>query len=116
MVNYPSGSSNTARLVAALGVGAQRIPIRPADPMSSVPDRSVLNRPSYAAGDGRGAVPKQVIRFLNSLSGRALLRSIWADVFARKLARTDKNEIARRVREAAEMLGLSPISHAIPVN
>ncbi|SMD09621.1 TOBE domain-containing protein [Primorskyibacter flagellatus] len=76
--------------------------------MSSVPDRSVLNRPSYAAGDERGTVPKQVIRFLNSPSGRALLRSIWADVFARKLARTDKNEIARRVREAAEMLGLQP--------
>lgn len=73
LVYYSSGSGNTARLVAALGIGASRIPIRPADPMPPVHDQYVLICPTFADGEGRGAVPKQVIRFLNDPSRRALL-------------------------------------------
>jgi len=53
-----------------------RIPIRPSDPMP-VPARPfVLVCPTFADGAGRGAVPKQVIRFLNEPSRRALLRGV----------------------------------------
>ena len=65
LVYYSSGSGNTARFVARLGLPAQRIPIRPADPMPDVDAPFVLICPTYADGEGRGAVPKQVIRFLN---------------------------------------------------
>ena len=44
-----------------------------ADP--AVPDRPfVLICPTYAYGEGRSAVPKQVIRFLNDPARRAALR------------------------------------------
>lgn len=44
-----------------------------------VPDRPyALICPSYADGQGRGAVPKQVIRFLNDPDRRAYLRGVIA--------------------------------------
>ena len=76
LVYYSSGSGNTARFVARLGLPAQRIPIRPADPMPDVDAPFVLICPTYADGEGRGAVPKAVIRFLNDPSRRALLRGV----------------------------------------
>ncbi|MGY9048086.1 ribonucleotide reductase stimulatory protein [Puniceibacterium antarcticum] len=76
LVYYSSGSGNTARFVAALGLGASRIPIRPADPLPPINVPYVLICPTYADGEGRGAVPKQVIRFLNDPSRRALLRGV----------------------------------------
>ncbi len=76
LVYFSSGSGNTARLVAALGLSASRIPIRTADPLPSVSERYVLICPTYADGEGRGAVPRQVIRFLNEPSRRALLRGV----------------------------------------
>ncbi|MEM5519512.1 class Ib ribonucleoside-diphosphate reductase assembly flavoprotein NrdI [Sulfitobacter sp. AS59] len=76
LVYYSSATGNTARLVAALGIDAMRIPIRPSDPMPA-PDRPfVLVCPTFADGAGRGAVPKQVIRFLNEPTRRALLRGV----------------------------------------
>jgi protein involved in ribonucleotide reduction len=36
----------------------------------------VLVCPTFADGEGRGAVPKQVIRFLNDPTTRALLRGV----------------------------------------
>lgn len=38
----------------------------------------VLVCPTYADGEGRGAVPKQVIRFLNDPARRGLIRGIIA--------------------------------------
>jgi protein involved in ribonucleotide reduction len=76
LVYYSSATGNTARLVANLGLAAARIPIRPAEPML-VPARPfVLVCPTFADGEGRGAVPKQVIRFLNDPTTRALLRGV----------------------------------------
>lgn len=76
LVYYSSGSGNTARFIAALGLPAQRIPVRMSDPMPR-PDRPyVMICPTYADGEGRGAVPKQVIRFLNDESRRAGLRGV----------------------------------------
>lgn len=77
LVYFSSRSGNTARFVASLGLNALRIPIsgeeqpRPRAPF-------VLICPTYADGDGRGAVPKQVIRFLNDPDRRALLRGVIA--------------------------------------
>lgn len=76
IVFYSSASGNTARFVAALGLFARRIPIRPADPMPPVDAPFVLICPTYADGQGRGAVPKQVIRFLNDPVRRAGLRGV----------------------------------------
>lgn len=76
LVFFSSGSGNTARFVARLGLPALRIPIRPDDPMPAVDAPFVLICPTYADGQGRGAVPKPVIRFLNDSSRRALLRGV----------------------------------------
>lgn len=76
LVYYSSASGNTARFVAMLGRPALRIPVSPADPMPAPAGAYVMICPTYADGMGRGAVPKQVIRFLNDESRRALLRGV----------------------------------------
>ncbi|RBO53834.1 class Ib ribonucleoside-diphosphate reductase assembly flavoprotein NrdI [Rhodovulum sp. BSW8] len=78
LVYYSSGSGNTARFVQALGLPAARIPIDPEDPMPSPADAFVLICPTYADGAGRGAVPRQVIRFLNDPVPRSALRGVIA--------------------------------------
>ncbi|MDR7124753.1 class Ib ribonucleoside-diphosphate reductase assembly flavoprotein NrdI [Pseudotabrizicola sp. 4114] len=78
LVYYSSASGNTARFVAALGLSATRIPIRPADPMPTPALPYVLICPTFADGMGRGAVPKQVIAFLNDPARRALIRGVIA--------------------------------------
>lgn len=78
IVYFSSASGNTARLVARLGLPTRRIPISPSDPMPAAPERYVLICPTYADGQGRGAVPKQVIRFLNDPERRAGLRGVIA--------------------------------------
>ena len=54
-----------------LDVDLIRIPISPKDPMPQVLDPFVLVCPTYADNDGNGAVPKQVIKFLNDLANRS---------------------------------------------
>lgn len=77
LVYFSSLSENTARFVAGLGLPALRIPVAGDD--RPRPDRPfVLVCPTYADGDGRGAVPKQVIRFLNDPDRRALIRGVIA--------------------------------------
>lgn len=76
LVYYSSASGNTARFVARLGLPALRVPTRPTDAMPPVETPFVLICPTYADGQERGAVPKQVIRFLNDPSRRALLRGV----------------------------------------
>lgn len=76
LVFFSSGSGNTARFVARLGLPGLRIPIRPAQPMAPVEAPFVLICPTYADGQGRGAVPKPVIRFLNDARNRAGLRGV----------------------------------------
>lgn len=76
LVYYSSASGNTARFIALLGQSAERIPVRPADPLPLPSDPYILICPTYADGEGRGAVPKQVIRFLNDVNRRVLLRGV----------------------------------------
>ncbi|MBO9477921.1 class Ib ribonucleoside-diphosphate reductase assembly flavoprotein NrdI [Shimia sp. R11_0] len=70
MVYYSSASGNTRRFVDRLGYEAARIPIEPDAPLPDLRDPFVLICPTYADGEGRGAVPKQVIRFLNNPENR----------------------------------------------
>ncbi|MCJ1902032.1 class Ib ribonucleoside-diphosphate reductase assembly flavoprotein NrdI [Paracoccus versutus] len=78
LVYYSSASGNTARFVARLGLAAGRIPVSPRDPLPEAATPYVLICPTYADGTGRGAVPKQVIRFLNDPARRAGLRGVIA--------------------------------------
>ena len=76
LVYYSSGSGNTARFVDLLGLPAMRIPIRQTDRMPEPKQPYILICPTYADGNGRGAVPKQVIRFLNDPARRAAIRGV----------------------------------------
>ena len=76
LVYFSSVSENTRRFVDKLGRPAARIPLRAKDPALSATDPFVLVVPTYGGGDNGGAVPKQVIRFLNDQGNRALLRGV----------------------------------------
>lgn len=78
LVYFSSGSGNTARFVERLGLPATRLPLR-GDALPPVMTESfVLICPTYADGEGRGAVAKPVIRFLNIAANRSLLRGVVA--------------------------------------
>ena len=76
LVYFSSGSGNTARLVARIWLPALRIPIGMEDPLPLPDTPYVLICPSYGDGEGRGAVAKPVIRFLNDPARRALIRGV----------------------------------------
>lgn len=78
LVFYSSASGNTARFITRLGLPADRIPARDSDPMPAPDQPYVLVCPTFADGQGRGAVAPQVIRFLNDPARRALLRGVIA--------------------------------------
>lgn len=78
LIYYSSASGNTARFVARLGLPALRIPVSPTEDMPVPLLPYVLICPTFADGQGRGAVPKQVIRFLNDPARRGLLRGVIA--------------------------------------
>ena len=78
LVYFSSVSQNTARFIEKLGLRAERIPLFASEPMLLVDEPFVLVTPTYGGGQGRGeergAVPKQVIRFLNVEQNRTLIR------------------------------------------
>ncbi|AOX47445.1 MULTISPECIES: class Ib ribonucleoside-diphosphate reductase assembly flavoprotein NrdI [unclassified Microbacterium] len=80
LVYFSSVSGNTARFIEKLGKRAVRIPMRPIDPPLHVDEPFVLVTPTYGGGAGRGvekgAVPKQVIRFLNEERNRRNIRGV----------------------------------------
>ena len=80
LVYFSSVSGNTARFIEKLGKRAVRIPLRPTDPPIHVDEPFVLVTPTYGGGAGRGvekgAVPKQVIRFLNEERNRRNIRGV----------------------------------------
>ena len=78
LVYFSSGSGNTARFIDRLGLPATRLPIRASEPLPAIGAPFVLITPTYADGEGRGAVPKQVIRLLNVPATRALLAGVIA--------------------------------------
>jgi protein involved in ribonucleotide reduction len=61
-----------------LGMRSIRIPISGNAITPLVNEEYILVSPTYAGDDGRGAVPKQVIRFLNERDNRELLAGVIA--------------------------------------
>ena len=76
LVYFSSTSENTHRFVGKLGFPAARIPLHPADPPLTVDEEYVLVVPTYGGGNVKGAVPKQVIHFLNDPHNRSLCRGV----------------------------------------
>ncbi|MCR2784226.1 MULTISPECIES: class Ib ribonucleoside-diphosphate reductase assembly flavoprotein NrdI [unclassified Microbacterium] len=80
LVYFSSLSGNTARFIEKLGLPAVRIPLHASDAAPAVDEPFVLVTPTYGGGQGRGeekgAVPKQVIRFLNDENNRRLIRGV----------------------------------------
>ena len=76
VVYFSSATNNTARFVTKLGLPAERIPLRRNDPELLVDEEYVLIVPTYGGGNNRGAVPKQVIKFLNNEHNRSLIRGV----------------------------------------
>jgi protein involved in ribonucleotide reduction len=77
IVYFSSRSENTHRFVLKLDVPAIRIPHDAGDSLD-VGEPFVLVVPTYAGEGGKGAVPKQVIRFLNGAENRANIRGVIA--------------------------------------
>ncbi|TPW28553.1 class Ib ribonucleoside-diphosphate reductase assembly flavoprotein NrdI [Martelella alba] len=76
LVYYSSATGNTHRFVEKTGLKAKRLP--PQGETSAVEEPYVLVVPTYAGGDGRGAVPKPVIQFLNKPENRAYIKGVIA--------------------------------------
>jgi len=80
LVYFSSVSGNTARFVEKLDLPARRIPLLRTEEPLVVDEPFVLISPTYGGGQGRGeekgAVPKQVIRFLNDERNRRHIRGV----------------------------------------
>ena len=75
-VYFSSASENTHRFVGKLGYRSARIPLRRGDEPLVVDEEYVLVVPTYGGGSVKGAVPKQVIAFLNDPHNRSLCRGV----------------------------------------
>jgi len=75
-VYFSSASENTHRFVGKLGFRSARIPLRPKEAPLTVDEEYVLLVPTYGGGSVKGAVPKQVIKFLNDSHNRSLCRGV----------------------------------------
>ena len=80
LVYFSSVSGNTKRFIEKLDARAVRIPLHQTDPALVVDEPFILVTPTYGGGQGRGeekgAVPRQVIRFLNDERNRRLIRGV----------------------------------------
>lgn len=82
LIYFSSTSEYTHRFVQKLGLPhgqAERLPVITKEPTLEATAPYVLLTPTYGGGDGHGAVPKQVIKFLNVEGNRALLRGVIAN-------------------------------------
>lgn len=76
LVYFSSASGNTHRFVQKLDLPAHRIPLLRKDHPLVMDEEFVLVVPTYGGGNEGGAVPKQVIRFLNDERNRSLIRGV----------------------------------------
>lgn len=76
LVTYSSATGNTRAFVDKLGVVSHLIDKKKPPVVMKIP--FVLVTPTYADGEGRGAVPKAVISFLNEVENRKLIRGVIA--------------------------------------
>ncbi|MDN8600625.1 class Ib ribonucleoside-diphosphate reductase assembly flavoprotein NrdI [Citrobacter sp. S2-9] len=77
LVYFSSSSENTHRFMLRLGLPAIRIPLNERERIRA-DEPYLLVVPSYGGGGTAGAVPQQVIRFLNDEHNRALIRGVIA--------------------------------------
>ncbi|UQN30520.1 class Ib ribonucleoside-diphosphate reductase assembly flavoprotein NrdI [Brachybacterium kimchii] len=78
LIYFSSASENTRRFIDKLEVTAARIPLRRGDDSLVALRPFVLITPTYGGGEGTGAVPKQVVTFLNDPRNRGLLQGVIA--------------------------------------
>ncbi|GGC82241.1 class Ib ribonucleoside-diphosphate reductase assembly flavoprotein NrdI [Vreelandella lutescens] len=78
LVYFSTKSGNTHRFIEKLGMRAQRLPLNREEPTPRVEQPYILVTPTYGGGSAHGAVPGQVIRFLNDTHNRHLLRGVIA--------------------------------------
>lgn len=77
-VFYSSKTGNTSRLLSNAGLDGLRIPKTAEELQPVISEPFVLLTPSFGDANGKGAVPKAVIRFLNTPQNRELLRGVVA--------------------------------------
>ncbi|TVP43272.1 MAG: class Ib ribonucleoside-diphosphate reductase assembly flavoprotein NrdI [Halomonas sp.] len=78
LVYFSTKSGNTHRFVEKLGFAATRLPLGRDEPVLRATQPYILMTPTYGGGSVQGAVPKQVIHFLNDTHNRSLLRGVIA--------------------------------------
>ncbi|MHA7775211.1 class Ib ribonucleoside-diphosphate reductase assembly flavoprotein NrdI [Roseibium sp. M-1] len=78
LVYFSSASGNTQRFIEKLGSPALRIPRNKSEALPVVHAPFILILPTFADGEGRGAVHGQVIRFLNDAPTRSFLTGVIA--------------------------------------
>ncbi|ADO47318.1 class Ib ribonucleoside-diphosphate reductase assembly flavoprotein NrdI [[Enterobacter] lignolyticus] len=77
LVYFSSSSENTHRFMQRLGLPAVRIPLNGRERIR-VDEPYILVVPSYGGGGTAGAVPRQVIHFLNDPHNRQRIRGVIA--------------------------------------
>jgi protein involved in ribonucleotide reduction len=76
LIYFSSVSDNTHRFVAKLGIDAARLPLYTSEPTLLATRPFILVLPTYGGDKGVGAVPRQVVKFLNVEQNRSLLRGV----------------------------------------
>ena len=82
LIYFSSASGYTRRFVQKLGIPAAQLPLHTAQPTLLATRPYVLLLPTYGGtavqpgAAARGAVPKQVIKFLNNEHNRSLIRGV----------------------------------------
>jgi len=72
IVYFSSVTENTKKFVDTLGFESYRLPLRASDKSLLMTEKYILFVPTYGGGNHKGAVPKQVIKFLNVEENRNL--------------------------------------------
>lgn len=78
LIYFSTQSGNTHKFVERLDLPNTRIPLSPKDEMVNATEPFILVTPTYADAEGKGAVPKQVIKFLNNENNRDLMVGVIA--------------------------------------
>ncbi|WP_104088424.1 class Ib ribonucleoside-diphosphate reductase assembly flavoprotein NrdI [Arthrobacter sp. GMC3] len=76
LIYFSSTSDNTHRFVEKLNMDAARLPVYTHEDTLIAQEPYVLVLPTYGGDSGHGAVPKQVIKFLNIERNRDLIRGV----------------------------------------
>ncbi len=78
IVYYSSASGNTKRFIEQLALPALQLPVDAEEELPEISTPFVLICPTYADGQGKGAVPKSVIKALNRPQTRELIKGVIA--------------------------------------